>query len=525
VTDAWSVGLARRAAALGGAGLLAMAAGFLREVALARRFGVSATMDAYVAATFVSRLSLALVSGSLLPAFILVFVRTLERDEQVAWAFARAATRWMGALTLGACAAAAATASRWLPVFYPGYTGHQLASSVHLTMLLLPSVPILLVSSVQSGILNARGRFALPVLGAGAGSLVVIAAAVLISGPSALDWVVGATAVSYLIQWAVQQPFIRHDALARTAPASPLVKEWLLLGLPLLLYQGAAYVSNIMEGRLASAIGPGAVSALGYAARLFSIPTALLAAPLAIVAYPSLVRRMTRGDAAGAREVLAKAMRVVIFAFLPASAVTIVCAAPLTALFLQRGAFDATATATTASALAAYAVGMAPNALAVLLLRGLNAAGDMRTPLYAEMVSLAVYLAAAIPLAATVGVAGLAGARAVGFTSTALLLLYVLSRRLDLLSRALAGARYTAKALGLSASLALVVLGAASVVTAVAGSATLGVRASLQLLGAGLALAGYLAAAKWWLRWPEADLVLQWIPGFRSRGGMADDLK
>lgn len=524
MTEAETKRFAQRAAALSAAGLLAMATGLLREVALARRFGLSEAMDAYVAATFVSRLALALVAGSLLPAFILVFIRILERDEEDAWAFARAVTLWMGGLTLVACATAALTAHFWLPVFYPGYSNRQIATSVQISMLLLPALPILLVASVQSGILNARRRFALPVLGTAAGNLIVVSAAVLAPGAAALRWVAAATALSYVVQWGVQQPYIRHVRRSRSAAARPHVKEWLLLALPLLAYQGVAFASIIVEGRLASNLGPGTVSALGYAQRLFGIPTSLLVAPLAMVAYPTLVRRIARGDLEGARDGLTRVMRLVVFVFFPASAITIVFAVPLTSLFFQRGAFDASATATTASALAAYAIGMAPNALAVFMLRGLNAGGDTRTPLYVEMASLLLYLMAAIPLAATFGVAGLAGARAFGFASTALLLLFMLARRFDLLGRARAAVCYTTAVLGLSVALAVVLFAVGKTVTILAGSTAPSLRASLQLLASAGALAAYLAAARWWLRWPEADLVLHWIPRLRAnrREGHAD---
>jgi putative peptidoglycan lipid II flippase len=195
-----------------------------------------------------------------------------------------------------------------------------------------------------------------------------------------------------------------------------------------------ANASLVVERNLASRLSAGALSALTYAMRLFTVPSNFLAAPLAIVAYPHFAREALRPDYGELRKELSQSLRFVVFLFLPITVWTVLNALPVTRVLYERGQFNIEDSTVVSRVLMLYGIGILPNAIAIILLRCFYAVEDTITPLWAESIDLVFFILAATLLTRRFGIEGLAVTRGMTFFLVGGILALVLSRKKALLN-------------------------------------------------------------------------------------------
>jgi putative peptidoglycan lipid II flippase len=281
--------------------------GYFREAALAARFGLSTTMDAYFAAIFVPTIVyMILIAGTLSPLFIPILLQADESGDRdkLSETFS-VVTSFVLLFLIAIVSCAMITAHQWLGLLFPGFTAPTIAVSVRLIYIIFPSVLFVALAGLLTAVLNGFHKFVLAAFAPGVSSITVITAALLARGENAIYIVGIATAVGFLLQLLLLVPAtaylgIRYRPLLRFN--HPAIAKLFRVGGPLLLYLMVANGSLFLERNLASQLATGAVSTLTYAMRLFVVPANFLAAPLAIVSYPQFAREAARekhGDLRG----------------------------------------------------------------------------------------------------------------------------------------------------------------------------------------------------------------------------------
>lgn len=408
--------------------------GYLREAALAARFGISTTMDAYFAAIFIPNiLYLVLIAGTLSPVFIPILMQeNPDEDPTKASVTFSVITNFALLVVVVIVSGGVLSARLWLPRLFPGFNPSTADLAVRLIDVIFPALPFLAVAGILTALLNGFHKFWLAAFAPAVSSISIIAGALFLHGDRAIYGVGIATAVGFLLQCAVLLPGaaslgVRYRPILNFR--HPAIKKLLRLGVPLFLYLVVANASLVLERNLASRISAGAVSTLTYALRLFTVPSNFLAAPLAIVAYPGFAReavRDQRGELAGQTSRL---FRLLLFLFIPVTIWTILNATPITRVLYEHGKFSVADSWTTSHILAIYSIGIVPNAVAIVLLRCFYAIEDTVTPLLAELVDLGFFVVAAPLLTARFGLAGLAAARSTTFFIVMTILTVVLVRK------------------------------------------------------------------------------------------------
>lgn len=402
--------------------------GYLREAALAAKFGVSTSMDAYFGAIFIpSMLYLILITGTLSPIFIPILLQENHTEDlkKTSETFSIITTFAMLALFV-AVACGIATCRLWLPWLFTGFSPATMELTRHLTYIIFPAVLFLALAGILTAVLNGFHRFGLPAFAPAIASIAVIISVALVRGPNAIYVVSIATASGFLLQCVVLVPATLSLGL-RYRPSlqwnHPAVGKMLRLGIPLLLYLAVANASSFVERNLASRISAGAVSALTYSLRVFAMPVNFLAVPLATVAYPQFAKEAGRAQHGNLNQQVTKIFRFVVFLFLPISVWMVLSALPVTRALYEHGKFRPEDAFLTSRVLMFYSIGMLPNAAAIVLLRCFFAVQDTVTPLLAEIVDLVYYVTAASYLTRHFGLIGLAVARGGAFFVVALILL------------------------------------------------------------------------------------------------------
>lgn len=350
-----------------------------KTMLIAALFGASATLDAFWVAYTLPLLLPALLTNVVTVAFVPRFMASLEGREGVeAWRGAN--TLFTTILLLSALAAAAMML--WAPLLVgmlaPGLAPETQAEAVRLTRVLMPTIPLLTVSSLLSAISNARERFTLPALEGVLTNLAVIACALALVRPLGVTALIVGVVIGLVIQAAVLlagnwrmlvrnvRPALDWHHPDFRAPAAHL--------LPLLVGSAGSILASLVSQYFLSHGEVGAISLMAYATMFAFLPVEVFAQAVITTFYPTFGRHFARRELEQAAEVFADGARFVLFLTVPCAILLLVFAEPLMVLMLERGAFGAEDSRAVATLAAILAVAMVFRAFAYFNHRILHAA-------------------------------------------------------------------------------------------------------------------------------------------------------
>ncbi|NOG49310.1 MAG: hypothetical protein HND48_07575 [Chloroflexi bacterium] len=119
---------------------------------------------------------------------------------------------------------------------------------------------------------------------------------------------------------------------------------------------GRVQQNFLVMNNIASRLGTGSVAALDWGWRLMQIPQTLIGTAMGVVVFPTLAAFSELGDVDGKRSAMSGAVRFILIGTIPASVALVVSGQPLISL-LERGAFDASASALVYSTLVCFSLG------------------------------------------------------------------------------------------------------------------------------------------------------------------------
>lgn len=334
--------------------LLGKAAGAIKEMAVAYRYGVSDAVDAYqFTITMASWLPLTVV-GALSVVLIPVLVRTRYDDSA---ARARFLGELQGWTIAGGTVLAVLTYLLW-PLILDwvglGLSAQARQMSLELNIAFAPAALLTLVTGISAARLRAHERHINTLLDSV--PAVVILVWVLLAGVvtdvGPLMW---GTLVGYLIQsvWLLWLA-ARADGMWGRPRLAWSAHQWPDLvkaaGVMLLGQVAMSFVGPIDQYTAAN-LGANANATLGYASRLLSLVLGIGAASVGRAALPVLADIQSRGDAVRARSMALKWSVLMLAAGAVATLVGWILAPWGVALLFERGAFTAQDTVSVAHVL------------------------------------------------------------------------------------------------------------------------------------------------------------------------------
>ncbi|NPA06147.1 MAG: murein biosynthesis integral membrane protein MurJ [Chloroflexi bacterium] len=448
---------------------------FIRQVLIARTFGLSPELDAFNAANNLPDLLFALISGGALAmAFIPVLTEVLTlRGRRAMWRlFARIAN--LAFLTTAGLAVLIAIFAeplvRWELGIAPGFTPEFQALTAQLMRLNLIATLIFSLSGLVAASLYAQQHFWLPALAPvmyNVGQIIGIAILApeqgLRLGPVTLPSLgLGVHGLVYgvifgaLLHLGVQVPgLVRYGF--RWWPEvrlhDPDVRKVLRLMGPRVLTMFFIQLVFLARDNLASSI-PGAVTALAYGWFIMQVPETLIGTAMGIALLPTLSTLSAQADWDGYRRALNQGVRILVALTLPIAVLLSITMPGL----LQILGLNFQDTAMVVAATRAYLAGLTGHALLELAARGFYARQDARTPLLASALTTAGYLTFAWLFRGWLGAAGIGLANATAFTAEAILLLLLTQRRFPGILRLGSTGWRTAAAVGLGAAVSTLLM-------------------------------------------------------------------
>ena len=422
-------------------------------------FGVGSELDAYVAANRIPELIVILISGGALThAFIPIFSGFLAQgDLDAAWTLSSNLISTIFALAL-AISAVVFLLTPWLVanLVAPGFAAETAQITVEMMRILLLSTIIFAVSGIFSGILNSHQHFLLPALAPIMFDIGILAGVLFLLPRIGVHGIAYGAVLGAALHFSIQLPgLIRYRMRWRfeLGLRNPQLWRVIRLMLPRIGGLGVFSLNFLVMNNIASRLGVGSVSALDWGWRLMQIPQTLLGTAMGIVIFPTLAALSELNDMTGKRDAMSGALRFILITSIPSAIGLIMLGRPLISL-LERGAFDASASALVYSTLSMFTLGLIVHSALEVIARSFYADKDTLTPLYAALGGAAINLVAAFLLSdvravdASVllnsiaetlphagikrqigNVSGLALANSLGVMFEVLSLLYVLRRR------------------------------------------------------------------------------------------------
>lgn len=378
--------------------------GVLRESLRAALLGAGVHGDAFVIAYRIPNLLRDLFAeGALSAAFVPTFTdflmnRSREEAHRLAGLVMAALFVITGALALLGIRFAPELVNLIAPGFsdIPG----KAEFAARLTGIMMPFLPLIALSAVLMGMLNAQRRFFVPALAPALFNVVSIIVAIILwfttgdPAAAAVGWSFGVLAGG-AAQLLAQVPLLwklgfRFVPAMREMFSHPGVRRIARLMAPAVVGLGAVQISIFVNSIFASRLGNGPLSWLDYAFRLYYLPIGLFGVALGTVTQTNVAEDAARNDREALRAGLAHSLRLVIFLTLPATVGLIALARPIVSLLFEWGRFTAGDAEATAYVLSAYVFGLVAVSSVKVLVPLFYALDRPRVPLVASVCAVLV---------------------------------------------------------------------------------------------------------------------------------------
>jgi putative peptidoglycan lipid II flippase len=366
--------------------LLSRIMGLVREQVLAKYFGTSPEMNAYVASFLIPEVLNHLLAGGFLSiTFIPIFQKYLVTGErEKSWRV------FSNLLTVGTIVLAVLIACCMLFTgSIVGLLGHGAPPqlTIRLTRIIMPAQLLFYWGAFLMAVQYANNRFFLPAMLPLCYNLGIIASGMLFHhffgmGVEGFAW--GVLIGSFAGNVLVQLPGAIRVGM-RFSPVvdvkDPNLVRYILLTLPLIMGLGMTFSNEIFFRYFGSFLEKGALASINYSLRTMMIFVGVFGQAAGVASYPFLSRLAAEKKYNDMNNLLNSITRKIAAFLVPCSAVMIPIASQVIAVLYQHGRFSAASTAATAPVLAVYLVGAFPFAASTIVMRSFYAEQKMVFPM------------------------------------------------------------------------------------------------------------------------------------------------
>jgi putative peptidoglycan lipid II flippase len=392
--------------------LISRLLGFVRDMLIARIFGVDLATDAFFVAFKIPNLMRRLFAeGAVAHALVPIIAGYSQQGNKFALKqfigkTAGTLAAWALLLTL----IAMILAPFLVMILAPGFAwqGQQYDLAVILLRITLTYGFCIVLVAYAGAILNAHKNYAVPALTPVFLNICMIAAALwlapLMEIPiSALAWSVS---IAGVVQFLFQLPSLMRLGLLPKLSIrlkDPDVSRVLKLLVPAIFSASVTQINLLLDTVIASFLKSGSVSWLYYSDRLVEFPLGILGMGLATVILPNLANNHVADDPVAFSKTLDWGLRLVLLVGMPATIGLYVLAEPMLSTLFQYNEFTVNDVHLAGQSLKAYAVGLLGYLFIKILVAGFTSRQDLKTPvsygIYAMIASLVLNVALVFPLA------------------------------------------------------------------------------------------------------------------------------
>jgi len=424
--------------------LISRLLGMTREIVYYGFMGVGWVNDSFQLAFTIPNLFRRLLGeGALTAAFIPIFKEKEKlHGEEEMW---RASNAVISGLVVSASVIIAivllgVSAALWMHTW-----DEKTELMLRLVRVMFPYMLLVCLTAALMGMLNARGHFFIPALGAAMLNVVMIASVLWLAplfqphdpAVEALPHEIFALGIGVLCAGVAQAGF-QLPTLYRDGFRFRWVAPWHDETVRRVIYKMvpgaigvAAFQINVMLVQvLGFHFGNGIVSSFNGAVRLMELPQGMFGISIATYLLPTLSGLATDKNYGEFRKTLCHGIGTLIFLNLIAAILLLVLATPIIRLLFQHGHFDTEATHKVSYALMCLAPGLVFFSTVNILARAFFALGDVKTPMQISIACLILNLIIAALLIVPMKQGGLGIANTATSICNMSLLIFTLRKKL-----------------------------------------------------------------------------------------------
>lgn len=392
--------------------VLAQILGFLREVAIAGKFGLGGELDALLVAlvfpTVIVQPIGQAVSTALLP--VIVEARNRGTESAVVSTIVNVALL----VSLGLAGLGLIGADAIVKLLAPGLAPQVHSWAASATRITVPLSGFIILGSITKAMLNGLKRYVVPAWVPVIQNLTMLILFLPLirwgSKGLALGWGIG-----ILCQVFLQGVTLRRTGIRWTRDfAVPLLATVGKAAVPVLVGTVLNQTFVMVDRIFASRLGEGVIAALGYADRIRQLPVFALTVVASSIYFPHLTQAAIRHDMEEWWSHLLSGLRISTVLAVPAVVACIELGKPMVRILFERGAFGVSATAVTSQALAWYSIGILFLIWQVIFMYACYSLRQMKTTIIATISGLAVTILVNVLAGPQLGHQGVAFANTLG---------------------------------------------------------------------------------------------------------------
>lgn len=366
--------------------------GFFNQLVLARLFGTTIEMDAYLAGMAIPDV-LAGIGSSVFTFTIVPALGRYDQDNEGGRQLATTLFLLTSLLSLFVLVSGILIGPMLLHGLAPNLAPEGLAKAVDISRWGWLIAGCSLLSSFLVSVHYSSKQFFVP-------SAVPLLApsAMIVSALALSDWVgVKSVAIGLLAASISQVIFLLPGAIRRLTCVKPVLLDHPeVIGVLKRMVPAAVALLpfttlQMIEVFWASKLGPGSISYLGYCEKIVVLLSVAIGYGVATVSFPDMVKDATMGRKEQVNATGMRRLRFILLTGVLMSVLIIALRIPLLKIGFQRGAFDESSTQGIASVLPWYLLGMIAIASINLLYRLYYAVDNFKTPAVIGVVMPVVY--------------------------------------------------------------------------------------------------------------------------------------
>jgi putative peptidoglycan lipid II flippase len=334
--------------------LLTSVFNYLALFLLAATFGTRMEMDAYFAAITIPQIITLILLATLSTTFIPVYIEARSTDEPRAWRLASLSVNLVFCLLFVIALIGSILSKHVIAHVNPGFPGETSNLASSLFRLFLISVVFSGTSIILSSLYYAQQRFIKAPFMQWMSSFVTFLFVLLLCPSLGIKSIALGMLAGSLIQFFTLFTILwRRYSLSFDFRDKDIVKLAKLI-VPLLIGSIFYRSNTLVERFIASKLGKGSISYLGYAYKIIMALVLLINQGISTVLFPRMAESSAIADFKGLKETLSKGIRALIIITAPVAVMIVFARLELVQIIFERGSFSHQDTIAVSQALIAY---------------------------------------------------------------------------------------------------------------------------------------------------------------------------
>ncbi len=399
--------------------------GLFRDMLVGYQFGVSIYTDAYKAAVSVPETVFTIVGLAISTVFIPMLSKVkYEKNKDEMFKFSNNIISILLVISIITFALGFIFTDQIVAFMFDGFSEEKFTLTVFLTRITLFNLLFLSINACYTAMLQVCEDFVIPsILGMFFNAPMIIY--LLCFNDISIVGLTIANVIGNFLRVAVQIPVLyKHGYRFKLFInlKDERIKRILILIIPVIIGSGANSLNMVVDMKVASSLGDGAVSALDFAQKIIVFANTAITTSIVSVMYPLMANKLNEGDNEGFSMYLTKSISTIALLLVPISIGFILLNKEIISAFYERGKFNDVAVGITASAFLGYSLVLPFTGVRDILNSSLFSMQKTKITTINGVIGVVVNIILSISLSKVFGIFGVAIASTIASMITAVLL-------------------------------------------------------------------------------------------------------